>query len=172
MNGYVRNSSPIWRHAMKRSVGPGERIPLIELYEQYGLKHGIEEGKPFIDWLRSVKLKDVNVWEIKYEANADETIEEGTEKEVVRSEKVPTRNESRQILKKDSPSNAFLKDNTGTIDEVVNLSVRAARERLPRLVNIKVLKYSLNQISKLSNKDTLCRMVKRRIQELELTSKL
>ena len=177
MEGYVRNKSPIWRHAMKRSVGPGEKIPLTDLYEQYGIKHNIEEGEPFIDWLRYVKLKDVNVWEIKC-ANSSEQVPEPVEKVAV-VEKTPkkapkkqeTKNESRHILKKESPSNDFVKDTTGSIEEIVNLSVRDARERLSRLTDLKTLKYALHAASTLANKDTLCRMLKKRVQELELISR-
>ena len=62
MEGYVRNKSSVWRHAMKRSVGPGHKIALDELFEQYGGKHDLEEGQPFIEWLRQVKLRDNAVW--------------------------------------------------------------------------------------------------------------
>lgn len=174
MKGYVRNKSSIWRHAMKRSVGPGERIPLEELYEQYGLKHDIEEGESFIDWLRYVKLKDINVWEIKYE-------DESTGKEILKTDvdgaiqaapkKTESKNASRQVLKKESPSNDFVKDTTGTVEEIVNFSVRQARERLPRLTDQKTLKYALHTASTLANKDTLCRMLKKRIQELDLITR-
>jgi len=176
MNGYVRNATPMWRHAMKRSVGPNEKIPLLELYEQYGIKHSIQEGEPFINWLREVKLKDASVWEIKYADDSDDVVEATEETESkekkVKPKKKPTKNESRHMLKKDSPSNAFVADNTGTVEEITNLSVRDARERLPRLLDIKVLKYSLHQASQLANKDTLCRMLRKRIQELDLISKL
>jgi hypothetical protein len=66
MNGYVKNKGMTWRHAMKRSVGPGHQIPLDELFEQYGEKHDLKEGEPFVEWLRSVKLRDTDTWEIVY----------------------------------------------------------------------------------------------------------
>ena len=168
MEGYVRNKSPIWRHAMKRAVGPGERIPLDDLYEQYGLKHEIAEGEDFIEWLRHVKLKDVNTWEIKVASGSEEVKAE----EKVTKPKKESKNESRQLLKKDSPSNDFVKDSNLKVIDIVQLSVRDAREKLPRLTNVKDLKYSLHEASQLANKDTLCRMLKKRIQELELTSRV
>ena len=171
MEGYVRNASPIWRHAMKRAVGPGEKIPLDDLYEQYGLKHEINEGEEFIEWLRHVKLKDINTWEIKTDGGSKGVKAEEKETKP-KTKKVQSRNESRQVLKKDSPSNDFVKDTKGTVIEIVQMSVRDARDRLPRLTDIKNLKYALHEASQLANKDTLCRMLKKRIQELELTSRI
>ena len=55
MKGYVLNSAPIWAHVMKRAVGPGAKISLDDLYEQYGKKHGLAEGEEFVEWLKSVK---------------------------------------------------------------------------------------------------------------------
>jgi len=58
MNGYVINKSGLWAHAMKRSVGPGQKVPLDDLYDQYGKKHGLTKGDEFVKWLRTGKLRD------------------------------------------------------------------------------------------------------------------
>jgi hypothetical protein len=167
MNGYVRNKSSIWRHAMKRSVGPGEKIPLKDLYQQYGIKHDLGEGKPFIEWLRYVKLKDINVWEIKYEEESEDLIAPVSSEEDEPKKKVEVKKGFEQ-----TPS-TFVRDTDKlTVDEIANFSVRTAREKLPRIIDLKLLKYSLHVASKLANKDTLCRMLKKRVQELELTSRI
>ena len=66
MEGYIQNKSSMWRHALKRSIAPGEKIPLDDLYEQYGIKHDIANDKSFVDWLRQVKLRNEEIWEIRY----------------------------------------------------------------------------------------------------------
>ena len=160
MEGYVKNISPLWKHAMKRSIEPGREVPLDELYEQYGVKHGIEEGKPFADWLRQVKLKDTSIWEIRYKGDmtAPAPVKEEAPKKV--EQQKPTTKKSQQ-----SP---FVKSEA-EVQEIVDLSVRQARESLPKMTNQKLLKYALHEASQLSNKDTLCRMLRKRITELELS---
>jgi len=67
MNGYVQNKTNIWAHAMKRSIGPNAKVPLDELYEQYGTKHNLKKGKEFVEWLRTVKLKDESKWMVIFD---------------------------------------------------------------------------------------------------------
>ena len=55
------------------------------------------------------------------------------------------------------------------VSDIVGMSVRKAREDLKKITNIKLLKYAHGEARQLSNKDTLCIMLRRRIQELELT---
>ena len=58
---------------------------------------------------------------------------------------------------------------TTTPQELANLSVRQSREVLPKFMDQKTLKYALNIASQLANKDTLCRALRKRIQQLELS---
>ena len=155
MNGYVKNVSNIWTHAMKRSIGPGAEIPLDELYEQYGKKHDLAEGQEFAQWLRTVKLKDSSRWKIFLE-------EPGAKKE----EKVE---EEPQIKKPDFGSNInpFVKSRMEVVD-VVDLSVRKAREVVPTIMDLKLLKYALQEANQLAGKDSLCRIIRKRIKELQL----
>jgi hypothetical protein len=55
------------------------------------------------------------------------------------------------------------------VAEVVQMSVRTARTDLKKITDIKLLKYALQEANQLSNKDTLVRMLRKRIQELEIT---
>ena len=152
---------------MKRSVGPGVKISLDDLYEQYGVKHSIEEGEAFVDWLRNVKLKDVNVWEIKF---GDELENEELEAKDKKTKEHRSKSGSNREL--DNTPSSFVEEIMKmTVEDVTMMSVRTAREKLPRISDMKLLKYSLHQASQLANKDTLCRMLKKRIQELELTSR-
>lgn len=152
MNGYVKNKSMTWRHAMKRSVGPGHKIPLDELFEQYGPKHDLKEGEPFIEWLRNVKLRDSSTWEVVYEGAAKK--EEKPAK--------PVKEERPEFV------TPHVKKNMEVAD-VVKMSVRTARADLKKITDIKLLKYALQEANQLANKDTLVRMLRRRIQELEIT---
>ena len=149
MEGYVRNKTATWRHAMKRSIGPGHEVGLDDIYEQYGEKHGLEEGEPFVEWLRSVKLKDNNVWEIIYG-------EQSLEEEVEQDEKAA------------DLTSPFIKKEL-TVEDIVTMSVRKAREDLNKITDIALIKYAYGEARQLANKDTLCRMLKKRIQVLEIT---
>ncbi len=155
MNGYVRNKTAVWRHAMKRSIGPGQRIELNDLYEQYGTKHDLEEGHMFVEWLRGTKLTDTTVWEV---VSKEEPKEEPKEEkvEIVREEKAAGL--TSPIVKKDIE-----------VVDVVNMPVRAARTELKKITNLKLLKYALAEANQLSNKDTLCILLRKRIQVLEIT---
>jgi len=149
MYGYVKNKTATWRHAMKRSIGPGHQVDLDDIYEQYGVKHGIEKGQPFVEWLRNVKLKDHNVWEIIF---SEKEPEKSTEKE-----KVPA-DLTTPWVKKEI-----------TVKDVVTMPVRKAREDLKKITDLDLLKYALTEARQLAHKDTLCLMLRKRIQELELT---
>lgn len=169
MEGYVKNASPTWRHAMKRSIGPGEKIPLDELYEQYGVKHGIEQGKSFVDWLRQVKLRDSEIWEIRYRGDQSATaVPEEDQSKEVKPEKAPPAPKKAEEKKTKSQPSPFVKSDVQA-EEIAKMSVRDARAFIPKFTDQKALKYALNVASQLANKDTLCRMLRKRITELELT---
>jgi hypothetical protein len=153
MNGYVKNKSNGWRHAMKRSIGPGQEVSLDELFDQYREKHDLKEGKPFVDWINNVKLKDKSVWEVVFtdgvekEDKVDEVVEEKQNSGLVSP-----------LVKKDME-----------VSDVVGMSIRKARVDLKKITDIKLLKYALNEAKQLANKDTLCIMIRKRINELEIT---
>lgn len=155
MNGYVMNISLMWMHVMKRSVAPGNKIPLDELYEQYGKKHALKKGKEFVEWLESVKLRDKLMWRIVY---GDE-LEEIAKNDAVSDIQTP------QVPEKTMPSQSIKKI---TIQEVVMLSVRQGREILPKITDLKLLKYAFQEANQLAGKDSLCNIIRRRIKDLEL----
>lgn len=151
MNGYVRNKTAVWRHAMKRSIGPGGKVELDDLYVQYGTKHDLEEGPMFVEWLRTVKLSDTKVWEV---ISKEEPKEEKTE--VKKKEKVAEL--TTPLVKKDIE-----------VADIIAMPVRTARTALKKMTNIKLLKYALSEANQLANKDTMCLLLRKRIQVLEIT---
>lgn len=148
MNGYVQNKSPMWAHAMKRTIGPGQKVDLDELYEQYGKKHSLSVGEEFVAWLRNVKLKDQNKWNIVLLAD-DEQIEDDVAPEPTEDDTVTKRIDDMDPL------------------DIVDLTVRKARELIPTCTNRKLLKLSLNEANARAHKDSLCNILRKRIRELE-----
>jgi len=147
MNGYVKNVSPIWTHAMKRAIGPGATVPLDELYEQYGKKHNLKKGDEFIEWLKTVKLKDTNRWKV-----------------VVEGEKIEAEAQVAAPVLDKTPKQM-------DIEDIIGLSVRRSREVLPKIMDIKLLKYALDEAGPRAGKDSLCRLLRKRIQELRISSR-
>lgn len=147
MNGYVINKSPLWAHAMKREIRPNGKIDINDLYEQYGEKHNLAEGDEFINWLKNVKLKGGR-WSIIL----DDTPNAGVDK----SEK-STENSNVTPIVKDKME----------IEDIVNLTVRKAREVIPEMSDLKTLRIALRDASKMANRDSLCRILRKRVQELE-----
>lgn len=148
MNGYVRNKSGSWIHALKRSIAPNEKIQLAELYTIYGKKHGLPDNEEFATWLRNVKLKDALRWEICY-------VPDGTPDAVLPD--TPPEVEKPTPRAKDM-----------SVEDVVMLSFRKAVVILPKINDIKLLKYALTEASKLTGKDSLCRLLRKRIRDLDL----
>ncbi len=156
MQGYVKNITSEWAYAMKRSVRPGGEIPLKELFEQYGKKHGMSPNDQFIDWLKDVKLPNKNIWQIVY----------GEEDENSPIADIPVEPESRSQGGSNVPP-MVSKDTT--VEDVIGLSVRKAREALPKINNLSLLRYALKEANQLAGKDSLCKLLHKRIRELQIS---
>jgi hypothetical protein len=154
MDGYVMNVSSGWAHAMKRAVGPGAKVPINELYEQYGIKHGISEGEDFVKWLRSVKLRDTNRWKIVCDAVGSAVVESKGEVEIEK--------------KKGHDMVTPMVKTKMEVKDIVELSVRDGRQVLPTITDLNLLKYALQEANQLSGKDSLCIIIRKRIKELQL----
>ena len=157
---------------MKRSVGPGATIPLDELYEQYGKRHNIKKGEEFIKWLEEVKLRDKNKWRIFTEDNKPYGGEAPTKKEI--KEMKEEGQQGSTVVKIDKSRG----DNVAppvpkemSVDDVVELSVRNAREVIPNIRDIQLLKYAEKQANQRAGKDSLRRILLKRIQELSISSR-
>ena len=143
------NMAPSWMHVMKRNVSPGEKIPLNDLYKQYGEKYDLVEDDDFIEWLKNVKLKNTRIWKIVYGDDLDTTVE--SKPTVIDADNTPIKAVNKM-----------------TIKEVVGLSVRKGREVLPKITDLKLLKYAFQEANQLAGKDSLCNVIRRRIKDLEL----
>ena len=158
MEGYIVNKSNTWAHVMKRSVQPGKKISLNELYLQYGKKYHLKEGIEFVNWVRDVKLRKDDRWGIIFEeevVNAEEVIITSP------VESKPLQGNFDIPIVKPAKSKKDI-----TIEEVVGWSVRKAREKLDIVKDVKTLSYALKEASQRPQKEVLCRMLKKRIQEL------
>lgn len=166
MKGYVMNKSNIWMHAMKRAIGPGQKVELDELFEQYGAKHDLAEGEEFAQWLRSVKLKDANKWSVVLEDGSKEKadVESGDKVEKVKEVASPEKRRNSEVSTAVAPP---VPDKMGVAD-VVELSVRRGREVLPKIMDLKLLKYAYEEARQRAGKDSLCREIRKRIRALEI----
>jgi hypothetical protein len=160
MNGYVQNKTTVWRHAMKRTIGPGHKVALDDLFKQYGAKHELEAGAPFVEWLRNVKLRDGSIWEVVYDETSPEQAVEATPEYEVK-ELVNTMDKTNLVV-------PFVKKPIEPKD-IVNMTVRDARDKLKKITDLDLLKYAYNEVRQLSNKDTLARMLMIRIKDLEIS---
>jgi len=159
MEGYVKNVSRDWAYAMKRSVKPGGEIPLDELFDQYGKKYDMSPDEGFVEWLTNVKLKDRDNWKIVYDFKEKSKVKEST---IIHNKQEPVSSHTASystpmVVKKLQ------------VEDVVNLSVRKAREEVPNIMDLNLLKYALKEAKQLSDKDSLCRILYKRIQELQMS---
>lgn len=165
MNGYVKNISRFPMYALKRHFLAGTRVPLEDLYTQYGEKHGLKPNEEFVDWLRNVKLKDTTVWEIEYgDLETEEAPEENKIK--VTGKITETSDKKINLPTKAEPMKAAQVKGELTYEDVAGFSVRKAREEVPKIKDIKLLKYALNVANQRPNKETLCRILRKRIEEM------
>ena len=147
MKGYVKNKSHLGSHIMKRYVAPNGKIPVEELFEQYGKKYNLERGESFVQWLFDVKLRDKNKWGIVFD-------EDPKERQLARDD-----DEGNNVVEK-SP-------NKLEINEITELSVRKARDVVPNITDVKLLKYALKEASQRPQKQSLCNVLRKRITDLE-----
>lgn len=147
---------------MKRTVGPGAKIPLDDLYAQYGERHNLKKGKEFIQWLQDVKLRDRKNWRI---FKTDDMPYE----EEVQEKKVETPTVETKKTRGDNVATIVTKEIS--VDEIVELSVRKAREIVPKIHDIQLLKYAENQANQRVGKDSLRIILMKRIEELKISSR-
>lgn len=167
MKGYVKNISRFPMYALKRHFLAGTRVPIESLYEQYGEKHGLKPNEEFVDWLRNVKLKDQTIWEIHYEdgeAQAEQAPEDNKIK--ITGKITETSDKKINLPTKAEPMKAPQVKGELTYEDIADFSVRKAREEVPKIKDIKLLKYALNVANQRPNKETLCRILRKRIEEM------
>ena len=148
LDGYLKSKSKGWRHIFKMSVKPGGEILLKDLFNSYGKKHNIEE-KDFIKWLVDVKLSgQMDDWLL-------------VEEPLLLEPEIEVKNTSEPIINPvDTPVNKL------TVSDVVGLSVRQAREIVPRIQDGKLLKFALIELNPLPGKESLSRILRKRLNEI------
>lgn len=149
MDGYIKSKKTSWVHIFKMSVRPGGTIPLADLYNLYGKRYNIAE-KDFVTWLKDVKLKgSIDDWLIIEETLTD-TLKE-----------IPNVSEEKE-------KSLTVPINKMTIHDLMDLPVRKAREVVPGIMDIKLLKFALRELKPLPNKESICRIIDKRIMELSI----
>lgn len=167
MKGYVKNISRFPMYALKRHFLAGKRIPLDDLYAQYGEKHGLKPNEEFVNWLREVKLKDPAFWEITFETGEAKAEEKPEDNKVKVTGKITKTSDKKINLPvKAEPMAAGQVTGELTYEDVAGYSVRKAREEVPKIKDVKLLKYALNVANQRPNKETLCRILRKRIEEM------
>jgi len=164
MKGYVKNISRFPRYALKRHFLAGTSVSLEELYAQYGEKHGLKAGEEFVQWLSDVKLPDTTVWEIVHEDAAEKAEEKPEDNKVKITGKITETSDEKINIRE--PMKAPQIKGEFTYEDVAGFSVRKAREEIPKIRDIKLLKYALNVANQRPNKETLCRILRKRIEEM------
>lgn len=150
LKGYLKNKSHLGAHIMKRYVAPNGLIPLEELYIQYGKKYDLKKDASFITWLQDVKVRDKDRWVI---------IDEDIPAPVV-DNSIAIAEEKEDLLFANKRPTDF------QVMDLVELSVRKARELIPKIGDPKLLKYTLKEASQRANKESLCGILKKRINDL------
>ncbi len=154
MKGSVKNISNSWQYAMKRSIRPGGEIPLKDLFEQYGKKHNIKPNNDFVEWLYDIKLRNKDRWKIIFGSDV---------KKVSKNKKTDV-----EVLESISPKETNKTIKKMKVEDVAGMTVRKAREILPTIMDLNLLKYSLTEARQLADKDSLCRLLQKRIKELQI----
>ncbi|MBV5346631.1 hypothetical protein JZU46_00140 [bacterium] len=153
MEGYIKSKKTSWIHIFKMSVRPGGKIPLQDLYDQYGAKNNLEEAD-FVTWLKEVKLSGrLDDWQIVEEDSTYEstvTIKEKSETEFT------TNTKGEVVARKMS------------IEDIIALPVRRARELIPTIMDEKLLKYALQSAKPKAGKESLCRILEKRLSEMRI----
>lgn len=168
MNGYVQHKSPTWTHVMKRNVGPNEKIFLDELYDQYGKKHDLAEGEEFVNWLKNVKLQDEDQWEIFFAEDVEKLEEQPEEVEKFEEKEEINTVDNKVVISAGRGEKIDI--HNMTVNDIVELSVRKAREVVPMIQDLNLLKYALQEAQPRAGKDSLCQILRKRIQTMHRLS--
>jgi hypothetical protein len=114
----------------------------------------LDEGEEFVEWLRTVKLSDTNKWRIVTEAPQPT------------APPSPAKEESLTSYAEEQKTPPNPKDME--ISDVISLSVRKARDIVPRIMDLKLLQYAEKEANQLAGKDSLCRILRKRVKELQI----
>jgi hypothetical protein len=119
-------------------------------------------GDEFVKWLKEVKLQNSDRWDIVFsfkDANS-------------KTGEVITQTQSSVKASSTSSDSAYTSSvaiKQLQVEDVVNLTVRKARDVIPRIMDLNLLKYALTEARQLADKDSLCRLLQKRVKELQIS---
>ena len=176
VNGYVTNNTGRSRHIFKRTVYPGQRIPLDLVYKVLSRK--VPEDQQFIDWLDGYLPSG---WEIEVAPSKKEVASEAVHREtlvaipVVESSPEPPAKEAalkKEVAVVEPPDMQYATlraIDKMTSKDIFNLRIKDHPKRILKNINsVHKLRRALTLCKNDSRKDTLIRLIKGRIRELNI----
>lgn len=157
IKGYVINNLGRGKHVFKRSVPPGSKVPLEQLFSLYSRQYSGNFDTGFLDWLDENKIpkgfdiviESINTDDLQVEVQDDvhEDLEEAVSVQVESiSGTLPNRLTARQI------SDLKMKDNPKKV--------------IQEILSIHKLRRAQTLCKGRAGKETLLKMIKDRITEL------
>jgi hypothetical protein len=183
MNGYVQNLTPVYKYAFKMHIAPNQKVPLDDLHASYGVKHGIEEGLEFAEWIRNVKVRDQKTWAVVFEgvnlmvgATPQATPKKETGKVEIEGEVLSVGDNPVELPKPKKPRRrpetftqaAIPRKEPITDTDILNLPIGPnLKKELEKVKDVKVLRYALNRAKHMPDKAIMMKMLKDRINDLQ-----
>jgi hypothetical protein len=148
VKGCVVNNSGRYKHIFKRTVRPGEKVQLKDLYKTYKNKCDCEFNYEFIAWLKENKIPEEGGWDLEFETAFDNKV----------------RVTGRVVCVDDIP----VKVQKGlTADDIANLKVKdAPKVVLQTIDSIPKLRRALTKAKRKKGKNFLIKYLKERIDIL------
>ena len=159
INGYVINRSPRSKYIFKRSVTPGAKIPIKDLYDSYKKKYRGKLDLDFVEWLKENKIPKTGEWEVlvrSVEKENDPT-EEILDLEISKKEK--------------SLETSFL--NLAAPDKLTATEIAGLKHKdnprkvIQQVTSVHKLRRALSLCRNTSGKAILMKYIKRRIDQLK-----
>lgn len=149
--GHVINNTGRAKHAFKRNVQPGMKIPLKSLYKHYKYKYQGEFDAAFLDWLDKNKISKMDGFEI-----------------VVKDIDEPEKDQPVNTPEKSKPKEKKLPiPGNLTAREIADLKMKDKPKKiLQGVMSIHKLRRALTACKNRPGKETLSKLIKERITEL------
>lgn len=157
MKGYIKNISSLPKYLFKNHLLPGDALDLKEVFSLYLLEGRQKDLTSFKEWLTPF-VSDTNVWEVVFDDESSER------KAAAQSEGTTTKKREASEVFKDVVSSPRKK--TYTVEDIVGFTVAEAKERLPKIRDRKLLRAAVSVASKRPKKETLCRLLYKRLDEI------
>lgn len=178
VKGYVTNNTGRSRHIFKRTIYPGQKIPLDLVYSLVGSK--VPEDTEFVDWLEHYLPKG---WEVNVTSQPERDATDGRPyKEVLTAipvvvggsgDIVPERVTTKDAEGDDAPSMEYSTPRVidkMTARDIYNLRLKDNPKRIiKQITSIHKLRRALTLCKNDSRKATIIRLIQGRIRELNVT---